>query len=89
MGFIHALAILPEGLIEKIKEYVDGQVIYIPKIKLKRCKRGEKTDTKAYFKERNFEICNSYKNGMTVFELSEKYFLTPKSMQRLIRSTQI
>jgi len=64
-------------------------VIYIPKIKSKRCKWGEKTDTKAYFKERNFEIYNSYKNGTTVFELSEKYFLTPKSIQRIIRSMQI
>jgi len=80
MGYVHALEILPEGLIEEIQEYVDGQAIYIPKIKSKRCKWGEKTDTKAYFKERNFEIYNSYKNGTTVFELSEKYFLTPKSI---------
>ena len=89
MGYVHALEILPEGLIEKIQEYVDGQVIYIPKIKSKKCKWGEKTDTKAYFKERNFEIYNRYKNGMTVFELSEKYFLTPKSIQRIIRSMQV
>ena len=89
MGYVHALEILPEGLIDEIQEYVDGQVIYIPKIKSKRCKWGEKTDTKAYFKERNFEIYNSYKNGTTVFELSEKYFLTPKSIQRIIRSMQI
>lgn len=86
MGYVHALEVLPEELIEKIQEYVDGQVIYIPKIKSKRFKWGEKTDTKAYFKERNIEIYNSYKSGMTVFELSEKYFLTPKSIQRIIRN---
>ena len=89
MGYIHALEILPEGLIEEIQEYVDGLVIQIPKIKSKRCKWGEKTNTKAYFKERNSEIYNSYKNGSTVFELSEKYFLNPKSIQRIIRSMQI
>ena len=89
MGYVHALEILPEDLIEKIQEYVDGQIIYIPKIKSKRCKWGEKTDVKAYFKQRNFEICSSYKNGASVFELSEKYFLTPKSIQRIIRSMQI
>ena len=86
MGYVHALEILPEGLIEKIQEYVDGQVIYIPKTKSKKCKWGEKTDTKAYFKERNFEIFQSYNNGTTVYELSEIYFLTPKSIQRIIRS---
>lgn len=89
MGYVRALEILPEGLIEKIQEYVDGQVIYIPKVKSKRCKWGEKTDTKAYFKERNFEIYNSFKNGSTVSELSEKYFLTPKSVQRIIRNMQV
>ena len=89
MGYVHALEILPEKLIEKIQEYVDGQVIYIPKIKLNKCKWGDKTDAKAYFKERNFEMYNSYKNGTTVFELSEKYFLTPKSIQRIVRSMQI
>ncbi len=89
MGYVHALEILPEELIEKIQEYVSGQVLYIPKIKTKRCKWGEKTDTKSYYKERNYDICNSYKNGMTVFELSEKYCLTPKSIQRIIRSMQI
>lgn len=89
MGYVHALEILPGELIEQIQEYVDGQVIYIPKIKSKKCKWGEKTDTKVYFKERNFEIYNSYKNGTTVFELSEKYYLTPKSIQRIIRSMQI
>lgn len=88
MGYIHALEILPEGLIEKIQEYVDGQVIYIPKIKSNKYKWGEKTDTKAYFKERNIEIYHSHQNGTTVFELSEKYFLTPKSIQRIIRSIE-
>lgn len=89
MGYVHALEILPEALIKEIQEYVDGQVIYIPKIKSKRCTWGEKTDTRVYFKERNLEIYNSYKNGTTIIELSEKYFLTPKSIQRIIRNIQI
>lgn len=86
MGYVHALEILPEELIEKIQEYVHGQIIYIPKINSEKCKWGEKTDTKAYFQHRNAEIYNSYKNGVTVLELSEKYFLTPKSIQRIIRN---
>lgn len=88
MGYIHALEVLPQELVEQIQKYVDGQVLYIPKIKSKRCRWGEKTDARVYFKERNIEIYNSYKNGMTVSELSEKYFLTPKSIQRIIRSMQ-
>lgn len=86
MGYIHALEILPVELIEEIQEYVNGQVLYIPKIKSSKCKWGEKTDTKAYFKQRNLEMLRRYKNGRTVFELSEEYFLTPKSIQRILRN---
>ena len=89
MGYVHALEILPEGLIEIIQEYVDGRVIYIPKIKSKKCKWGEKTDTKAYLQKRNLEIYSSYKNGTNVFELSEQYFLTHKSIRRIIRNMQL
>ncbi len=86
MGNVQALEVLPERLIEEIQQYVDGQVIYIPKIKSKKFRWGERTDSKVYFKERNLAIYNGYKNGITVFELSEKYFLTPKSIQRIIRT---
>lgn len=86
MGYLHALEILPEALVEQIQEYVDGQVIYIPKTKSKRCKWGENTTSKRYYKERNFKIYHSYKNGSSVYELSEKFFLTPKSIQRIIRN---
>lgn len=89
MGYIQALEILPARLIEEIQEYIDGQSIYIPKIKSKRCKWGEKTNTKAYFNDRNFKIYHSYINGATIFELSEKYFLTPKSIQRIIRNMKM
>ncbi len=88
MGYIHALEILPEALMQEIQKYVDGQVIYIPKTESKRCKWGAKTGAKVYFKERNLEIYNRYKNGATVFDLSEKYFLTPKSIQRIIRNIE-
>lgn len=36
----------------------------------------------------NFKY-SSYKNGMSVLELSEKYFLTQKSIQRIIWNMQI
>lgn len=86
MGYIHALDVLPERLVEEIQRYVDGKVLYIPKIKANRCKWGEKTDTRAYLNQRNLEIYHRYQNGTTVLELSEQYFLTPKSIQRIIRS---
>lgn len=86
MGYVQALEILPEELIEEIQQYVDGQVIYIPKVKSNRRKWGETTESKAYYRKRNSEIYNSYLNGVTISELSEQYFLTPKSIRRIIRN---
>jgi hypothetical protein len=54
MGYVHALEILPEGLIEEIQEYVVGQVIYIPKIKSKRCKLGRKDRYESIFQRKKF-----------------------------------
>ena len=42
MGYIHALEVLPQELVEQIQKYVDGQVLYIPKIKSKRCRWGKR-----------------------------------------------
>lgn len=61
MGYVNAFKILPQELVEQIQEYIEGQTIYIPKQKNKRCRWGEKADTKVYFRERNFEIYNSFK----------------------------
>ncbi len=86
MSYIQALGILPDDLIKEIQKYIDGQVIYIPKVESKKCKWGEKTNSKRYFAARNLEIYNSYQNGNTILELSQKYYLTPKSIKRIIRN---
>lgn len=88
MEAMNVFKLLPKELVEQIQEYIEGQTIYIPKQQKKRCKWGEKTDTKSYLKRRDLEIYSSFKEGTSVMELSEKYFLTPKSIQRIIRNTQ-
>lgn len=88
MGYYKALEVLPEELVRQIQEYVDGQIIYIPRLKDKRCKWGENTDTKDCLKKRNCEIYERYLKGMTILELSGKYFLDPKSIQRILRNIQ-
>lgn len=86
MGYVSASKVLPEELIEQIQRYAEGQTIYIPKSRNKRCKWGENTDTKAYIPERNDKLYEDYKNGTSVLNLSKRYFLDPKSIQRIIRA---
>jgi len=50
---------------------------------------GENTDTKQVLALRNCQICSDRQNGMTIKQLSEKYFLTEKSIQRILRQEKM
>lgn len=81
--------ILPRELIEQIQKYVDGKVIYIPKKQKNKKQWGENTDTKQVLALRNCQICSDRQNGMTIKQLSEKYFLMEKSIQRILRQEKM
>lgn len=84
MGYIRAEKILPQEIIELIKQYVDGENIYIPKKSGNRVKWGTKTNTRHELEDRNNRIFSDYLNGMSTKDLSDKYFLSEKSIQRII-----
>lgn len=85
MSYISAEDVLPKELVEAIQQYVCGKCIYIP------CKDkkvwGSQMKTKQYYKTRNQEICIKHKNGVSVKTLATTYYLSEKSIQRIIRTT--
>ena len=85
MGYKKAEEILPTEVIELIQQYVDGENIYIPRRSDRRQEWGKATGIKQELKERNKSIFEDYNNGYNVSELSEKYFLSDKSIQRILR----
>lgn len=84
MSYIKAEDVLPRDIIEIIQIYIDGQNIYIPKKSDTRTKWGERTDTLSVLSARNNDIYTEYRNGSDVKSLAEKYFLSEKSIQRII-----
>ena len=89
MDYQNSANLLPKELIEQIQKYVDGKVIYIPKKQINKKHRGENTDTKQVLASRNCQICLDRQNGMTIKQLSDKYFLTEKSIQRILRQEKM
>ena len=75
---------LPTELIEKIQEYVDGDTLYIPRKSQSRRKWGEKTGNRSSLDSRNYEIYEKYKNGVSVKELSEKYFISTQGIYKIL-----
>lgn len=84
MSYIKADKILPQEIIELIQQYVEGKTIYIPKKVDNRAKWGSGTNIKQELEDRNNQIYNDYLNGIGINDLSDKYFLSEKSIQRIV-----
>ena len=84
MSYRSARQILPEELIELIQQYVDGDFLYIPRKNAGRRKWGEGTNIRNELEERNRLIYEDYLQEVTMPELAEKYFLSEKSIQRIV-----
>ncbi len=85
MGYIKAEKILPKEVIELIQQYVDGQNIYIPRKAENRLEWGKGTDIKKELAVRNQDIYHEYLSGKSVAVLAKTYYLSEKSIQRIIR----
>lgn len=83
MSYLRAEEILPKEVLELVQQYVSGKAIYVP------CREkqpwGEKTETKALLSRRNQEIFRKFQEGISTKALAAEYFLTEKSIQRIIR----
>ena len=84
MGYRRAEEILPKEMIELIQEYVDGETIYIPRKTGQRAGWGTKSAVRQELENRNRQIFRDYCCGVRAAELAEKYFLSAKSIRRII-----
>ena len=85
MSYRKAEQVLPQELIELIQNYVDGECLYIPRKAEKRRGWGEQTRIREELRERNAYIVKDYQKGICVKELAVKYYLSEKSIQRILR----
>ena len=81
MSYINAKDVLPNELISEIQKYVDGVNLYVPKIFEKRSKDNS---YKQEIYERNKEIYEMFMLGNTVTELAGRYYLSDKSIYRIL-----
>jgi len=86
MSYNKGIYILPDDLLEKVQEYVDGDFIYIPRKSGNKKEWGTRTSTRQELYKRNTQIYEDYLAGHSSQGLSRKYFLSLKSIQRIIRN---
>ena len=85
MSYRRAEEILPMEIIELIQQYVDGENIYIPKKEGKRLGWGVQSGARQEIVSRDERIYREYQSGIPTVELAETYFLSVKSIQRIVR----
>ncbi|VYU54329.1 DNA-binding response regulator [Clostridium paraputrificum] len=85
MKYKKAQDILPQDLVIKLQEFMDGGYLYIPKKEENKKSWGDNTGIKKDLNKRNKNIFNDFDRGMTIRELSNKYYLVENSIRRILR----
>ena len=84
MRYQRANEILPEELVELIQNYIDGEYVYIPRKQENKRNWGEGTGAREERKRRDRSIYQDYVSGFCVKILAERYYLSEKSIQRIV-----
>ncbi len=88
MGYKNGKDFLPASLLKELQQYIQGELVYIPKIADKRAGWGENNGTRKLLEKRNREIYQLYKNGATVADLIKRYHLSEDSIRKIIVKTR-
>ena len=84
MRYMKAADVLPPDLLAQVQAYIDGEYLYIPRRESNRKPWGAANGRKAETRTRNLEIYRRYRDGISVNQLAEDYFLAPKSVGKII-----
>jgi len=82
--YINANAILPDMLVEELQKYVQAGYIYIPAKDEQHKSWGELSGYRKELAKRNAIIIMEYKNGVSMAELADRYFLSVSAIRKII-----
>ena len=86
MSYMRANEVLPAEVLAVVQQYVEGEMLYIPKRSDSKRAWGAGTETKKTLELRNARMYDMYCKGVSLKELSDEFFLTEKSVQRIMRN---
>lgn len=84
MGYKNAIRVLPDKLIAAIQEHIDGVYLYIPRRTENKKRWGELKNTRHSLNKRNEAIFEGYKSGISVEHLAADYYLSPKTVYKIL-----
>jgi DNA-binding NarL/FixJ family response regulator len=82
---LKAEEVLPAALLAEIQEYADGVYLYIPRRADHRRSWGNSTRYREELKKRNESIRYLHREGLNAEELAERFHVSVKTIQRILR----
>ena len=83
MKYVNAAEILPKQLLKELQTYIDGSVIYVPKISAKK-EWGATSGARTFYQELNREIQKRFHEGCSIDVLSQQYGLAYRTIKKII-----
>ncbi len=84
MKYLNAEAVLPEPLLELVRLYAEGELLYIPKRSQSRRLWGEATGSREMIKARNEAIFEAFQNGGEIAALAREYSLSEETVKKIV-----
>lgn len=84
MKYINAKEILPDKLIKELQEYVQAGYIYVPAKNEQHKSWGELSGYRKKLSKLNSIIISEYRNGATIEELADRYYLSIYAIRKII-----
>lgn len=87
MKYRNAKNVLPRELLDAVREYASGELLYIPKADAQRSEWGTLTGTRSMLKERNTAIRVAYERGSEITDIAKKFCLSTDSIKKIVYSS--
>ena len=84
MKYIKAEDVFPKSLLLEMQTYIQGKYIYIPKSPDNHKKWGANTGSKNMTDQRNKEMVQSFRAGISVAQLAELYSLAEDTVKKIV-----
>lgn len=84
MKYLNAAAVLPDDLMERLQDFVQGGYLYIPSKKGKHRSWGELSGYREEIDNRNGRIQQAYASGKSIEDIAESFFLSVYAIRKIV-----
>ncbi len=84
MKYINAKNLLPDALVKELQSYLQGGYLYVPTERAQHKRWGEASGYRQELQQRNRQIIEEFRDGTSVEQLAEKYYLSASAIRKII-----